>query len=76
MAEDAEVGSINGGGDCKVETVKRSPFISKNSTGAIGYLTPGARQAFTQLKKAFTEAAILRYFDPECHIRIETDILG
>ena len=24
----------------------------------------------------FTEAPILQYFDPECHIRIETDALG
>ncbi len=28
------------------------------------------------MKKAFTEAPIFRYIDPECHIRIETDVSG
>ena len=73
MAEDAEVDSIGGGGDREDETVERSPLTSKNSVGATGYLTPGAKQAFTQLRQAFTKALILRHFDPECHIRIETD---
>ena len=34
------------------------------------FLTPDARRAFTQLRQAFTEAPILRYFNPERHIRI------
>ena len=74
MAENAEVGSI--GGDCEDETVKRSPLTSKNLNGATGYLTPDAKRAFTQLRQAFTKAPILRHFDPECHIQIETDALG
>ena len=49
MPEDAEVGSV-GGGDCEDETVERSPLTSKNSNGATGYLTPGAKRAFTQLR--------------------------
>ena len=73
VAEVDEVG-VGGGGDRKDETVGRSP--SKNSNGATGYLTPDARRAFTQLRQAFTEAPILRHFDPECHIRIETDASG
>ena len=40
------------------------------------FLTPEARSAFNRLRLAFTEAPILRHFDPECHIRIETDALG
>ena len=32
-----------------------------------------ARQAFARLRQAFTEAPILSQFDPERHIRIETD---
>ena len=40
------------------------------------FLTPNARQAFTQLRQAFTKAPILRHFDPECHICIETDASG
>ena len=37
------------------------------------FLTPNARKAFNQLRQAFTEAPILRHFDPECHTQIETD---
>ena len=40
------------------------------------FLTLDARQAFTQLRQAFTEAPILQYFDSERYIRIETDISG
>ena len=71
MAEDAEVGSI--GDDREDETVERSPLTFKNLNGAMGYLTPDAKRAFTQLRQAFTKAPILRHFDPECHIRIETN---
>ena len=39
----------------------------------LSFLTPNARQAFTQLRKAFTEAPILWYFNSEHYIRIETD---
>ena len=74
ITEDTKIGSI-GGDDCEDETVKRSLFIFKNSNGAIGYLIPKARLAFIQLRKAFTKASIFRHFDPECHIRIETDAL-
>ena len=72
MAEDAEVGVD--GGDREDKMVGRSP--SKNSNKATGYLTPDARQAFTQLRQAFTKAPILRHFDPKCHIRIETNASG
>ena len=37
------------------------------------FLTPDARTAFNRLRLAFIEAPILRHFDPECHIQIETD---
>ena len=40
------------------------------------FLTPKAKSAFNRLQLAFTEAPILRHFDPECHIWIETNILG
>ncbi len=40
------------------------------------FLTPKARLAFTRLRQAFTEAPILHHFDPERHIRIETDASG
>ena len=74
MAEDAKVGSISGRSDCENGTVKRLPR-SKDLNKA-DYLTSEARLAFTQLRKAFTKAPILRHFDLKCHIRIETDALG
>ena len=40
------------------------------------FLTPDARMTFNYLWLAFTKILILRHFDPECHIRIETDALG
>ena len=40
------------------------------------FLTSNARAAFNRLWLAFTKAPILRHFDPECHIWIETDISG
>ena len=73
LAEIDEIG-VGGRSDCEDETVGK--WLSKNSNGAIGYLTPNARQAFTQLRQTFTEAPILRHFDPECHIRIEIDALS
>ena len=75
MAEDAEVCSI-GGDDYEDKTVESSLLTSKNSNGATGYLTPGAKRAFTQLRQAFIKAPILRHFDLECHIQIETDASG
>ena len=40
------------------------------------FLTADAKRVFTKLKQGFVEALILNYFDPERHIRIETDALG
>ena len=61
-----------GGGDCKDKTNGRSP-CAKNLNKTTGYLTPNTKQIFIQLRKGFTKAPILRYFDSECHIWIETD---
>ena len=66
MAESDKVGG-GSGGNCEDGMVKRSTR-SKNSSGATGYLTPNARQAFTQLRQAFTKAPMLRHFDSEYHI--------
>ena len=46
-------------------------FDAKN-TGP-SFLTPKARSAFNRLRLAFTKALILRHFDPECYIWIETN---
>ena len=68
------VGIVDSGDDCEDKIVKRSP--SKNSNRATGYLIPKARLAFIKLRKAFTKAPILQYFDPKCYIRIKTDMLN
>ena len=81
-ADDDEVVGGVGGGRAD-ETAKNSSKSKKSKNeksgnltctniGAMGeptFLTPGARKAFNLLKQAFTEAPILRHFDPECHIR-------
>ena len=40
------------------------------------FLIPNTRRAFTQLRQVFTQALILRHFDPERYIRIKTDAFG
>ena len=42
----------------------------------LSFLTPDAKQAFIQLKQAFTKALILQYFDPEHRIWIDTYNFG
>ena len=54
------------------ETSNKKSSKSKN----LVFLTVNARQAFTRLRQAFTEAPILSHFDPERHIRVETDASG
>ena len=39
----------------------------------LSFLTPNARQVFTQLRQMFTEALIFQHFDTEYHIQIETN---
>ena len=50
--------------------------LSKSKESESGFLTSGARKAFTELRQAFVKALILYHFNPECHIRIETDASG
>ena len=40
------------------------------------FLILGIKEAFKQLKQAFTKVPILRHFDLECHIQIKTDAFG
>ena len=53
----------------------KNSFKSKKTVGSV-FFTPGARLAFTKLRQVFIKAPILHHFNPECHIRIETDISG
>ena len=41
-----------------------------------GFLTSGSKKAFTELRQVFIKAPIIHHFDPEQHIRVETDVLG
>lgn len=67
-------GSINGG---KIDdTIANLSSSTKKMSSGAGFLTFEASLAFIQLKKPFTKAPILYHFDPECHIRIETDASG
>ena len=50
--------------------------LSKSKKTESGFLTSGARKAFTKLRQVFIKAPILHHFDPERHIRVETDASG
>ena len=66
-------------GDRNLSKSKKSNNIKSGiqthieAMGKPTFLTLGAREAFHQLKQTFTKALILRHFDLECHIRIETN---
>ena len=71
------------GGEVKVDEVRKkgrktfkSKKSSKSKTVGSDFLTPKAKLAFTELRQAFLKAPILHHFDPERHIRIETDASG
>ena len=59
----------------KPPKIGNSPNFDAKDTRP-SFLTPEARSAFNRLRLAFTKAPILRHFDPECHIWIETDESG
>ena len=72
------------GGEVEVDEVgKKAQKTSKSKNSSksqkmvgLDFLTPGAKLAFTELRQAFLKAPIVHHFDPERHIRIETDISG
>ncbi len=57
----------------KKSDLLKANFAKVNS--GTDFLTLEAKKAFIHLQKAFIEVLILRHFDPERHIRIETDVL-
>ena len=60
----------------KVQKSSKSKNLSKSKKTESGFLSLGARKAFTKLRQAFIKTPILHHFDLECHIRVETDISG
>ncbi len=55
----------------KKSDLPKANFAKVNSR--TDFLTSKAKKAFIYLQKAFIEAPILRHFDPEYHIWIETN---
>ena len=67
------------GGEIEVDKVVKkvqNSSKSKKTIRSLDFFTPGAKLAFTKLRQAFIKALILYHFDPEYHIRIETDVSG
>ena len=60
----------------KLTKPKKSDLSNAKADSRTDFLIPKARKALIHLQKAFTKALILRHFDPERHIWIETDTLG
>ena len=67
--DDDEV--VGSDGDRNMSKSKKSKNAKSRIQTRLGateeptFPTPNAREAFNQLKQAFTEAPILRHFDPE-----------
>ena len=62
--------------DTSRKSAKSRRTKSGNNLGEPKSLTPKAKEAFNRLRQAFTKVLIFRHFDPECHIRIETNASG
>lgn len=59
----------------KRSDLSKANFAKANSSGT-DFLTFETKKTFIQLQNAFTEVLILRYFDSERYMCIETDALG
>ena len=76
-ADDDEVVSGAGGSETIRNSSRKSTCVPNiGATGEPNFLTPDAKKAFNHLRLAFIEAPILQHFNPESHIRIETDASG
>ena len=64
--DDSEVFGSSGGN--KRKSVKSDFIKPVRRAEEPSFLTPDARQTFTQLRQAFTKVPILRHFDSERHI--------
>ncbi len=76
----AGCGADGGGSTKNLSTASKSakskkPNFAKANSGT-DFLISEAQEAFIHLQKAFTKVLIFRHFDPERHIRIETNALG
>ena len=60
--------------NCKDETVKKSLLMLKNLNKTSDYITLNAKQAFTQLRQAFTNALIFQQFALKYFTQMKIDI--
>ena len=56
--------------------IKSGHLGNSNNLKEPKFLTSNVKEAFNRLRQAFTKAPILRHFDPEYHMRIETNESG
>ncbi len=59
-----------------IRAEKAEAFRAKKLGQSGSFLISEARKTFTKWRQAFVEAPILNHFNPERHIRIETDASG
>lgn len=57
------------------KSVKSKELVQLKKTRA-SFLISESKLVFTQLRQVFIKVPILYYFDPECHIKIETNVSG
>ena len=60
----------------KLKNDKSKILTHFEATKEFIFLTPNAKKTFNYLRQAFIKVPILQYFDPKCHIQIESDALG
>ena len=58
------------------KTSKSKNLSKSKKTIGLDFFTPGAKLAFTKLRQALLKTSILRHFDSEHYIWIETDVSG
>ena len=56
-----------------LKTTAETPSRAVNNSS---FLISKAKLAFLRLREAFTEDHFLHHHDPECYIRIKTDVSG
>ena len=69
-------GEVDGGEVGDDEVGEKGRNLSKSKKTELSFLISGARKTFTKLRQAFIKGPILHHFDPERHIRVETDASG
>ena len=76
--DDNEVigGESAGWSDASKKSAKSKKMRSVHDLKKPKFLMSKAKKAFNHLGQAFTKVPILQHFDPEYHIRIETDVSG